>query len=187
MKQYKDFHDMYVIGEVDEFMQAVDESLAVINGALANKYVRPIRYKAMKLQNDLLLLSDIIEKWLECQKRWIYLENIFRSPDIKKQLQSETTLFESCDKFLRKESVKFIQQQNKVMKLTKPPTLQDVFGKKIEELDKVEKGLEDYLETKRGAFPRFYFLSNEELIEILSKQKEMDIVQRNLRKCFEGI
>lgn len=54
-------------------------------------------------------------------------------------------------------------------------------------LARVQRGLNDYLESKRVSFPRFYFLSDDELLSILSQNKDQTAVQRLLRRCFENV
>lgn len=54
-------------------------------------------------------------------------------------------------------------------------------------LEIVQRGLRDYLESKRSVFARFYFLSNDDLLEILSQTKEVENVRPHLRKVFENL
>ena len=55
------------------------------------------------------------------------------------------------------------------------------------DLEEIQKKLENFLEQKRTKFPRFYFLSNDEIIEVLSDAKDLRLVQVHLRKMFENI
>lgn len=47
--------------------------------------------------------------------------------------------------------------------------------------------VQDYLETKRIAFPRFYFVAPADLLDILSKGSNPQAILRHLSKCFDNV
>lgn len=56
------------------------------------------------------------------------------------------------------------------------PNLLEQLKANNDTLEDIQKRLEDYLESKRTAFPRFYFLSNDELLEILANSQNLDVI-----------
>jgi len=94
------------------------------------------------------------------------------APDIKMKLKKEGEEFEKVDKIWKMEVIGKVNKEKKVIEFTKERRMLMDLRAANDRLDIVQKGLNSYLEEKRSIFPRFYFLSNDELLEILSETKD---------------
>lgn len=54
-------------------------------------------------------------------------------------------------------------------------------------LEVIQRALEVHMESKRHIFPRFYFISSSELLEILGNSKNPESIQPHLKKLFDNI
>jgi dynein heavy chain len=117
----------------------------------------------------------------------MYLENIFvGAEDIRKQLPKESAIFDGVNIIWKQLMGKFFENKN-CLKATHIANLNELLVDINSKLERVQKSLDMYLETKRMAFPRFYFLSNDDLLEILGQAKDPNAVQIHLKKCFDNI
>ena len=64
--------------------------------------------------------------------------------------------------------------------------MKDISGLQ-KKLEMLMKSLTRYIEEKREIFPRLYFLSNEQIIEMCGTIEDMSILERCFVKMFEGI
>ena len=124
------------------------------------------------MQEKLNLIFDTLEQWKECQRNWIYLENIFVSADIRKARSREYQEFEKINKEFQR-TMKSVHTKPLVRQYCRDNLKMKEFQKFNTAMDKIQKSLEDYLEEKRGQFPRFYFLSNDELLQILANASDI--------------
>lgn len=74
-----------------------------------------------------------------------------------------------------------------VVKATSKHGLYEKLDSLLSDLVLCEKALNDYLETKRLIFPRFYFISSADLLDILSNGNQPELVQRHLTKLYDSI
>jgi len=119
----------------------------------------------------------------------MYLENIFGSDDIRKQMPDEAKAFQQVDKQW-KEHMSRAKKNPKALDFASDFDVGAGLRKFVEnnkKFDDIQKCLEEYLGTKRAAFSRFYFLSNDEMLEILSNTRDVQAVQPYLNSCFDSM
>ncbi|XP_013098623.2 dynein axonemal heavy chain 2 [Stomoxys calcitrans] len=180
---------IYKIKSVDECSQLLEEHMVQISSMKSTRFVEPFAAVVDYWEKTLSYISETLEKVLQVQRQWLYLENIFAGEDIRKQLPTEAERFALITNEF-KAIMEYMFEAKTALKATHikaPPFLLIRFQKMDERLEAIQRALEIYLESKRQLFPRFYFVSNDDLLEILGNNKRPDLVQMHLRKLFDNL
>eukprot|EP01033_Poteriospumella_lacustris_P000280 gene286-182_t len=185
IESYRDTGTCILKG-VDEYMSLLDEHITMTQAMAFSAFKGPFEQRIDNWNSTLQTVSEVVDEWVQLQRNWLYLQPIFDSADINKQLPQEGKRFTTVDKYWRS-TMQSAQKGVLAIRFCDDARLLERFREGNKLLEMVQKGLADYLETKRAGFSRFYFLSNDELLEILSETKDPLRVQPHLRKCFEGI
>uniref|UniRef100_A0A8C5W1I2 Dynein axonemal heavy chain 14 n=1 Tax=Microcebus murinus TaxID=30608 RepID=A0A8C5W1I2_MICMU len=179
-------YSILIISSIDDILAQLEESQVILATIKGSSYIGPIKDLVTKWDQNLTLFSYTIEDWMNCQRNWLYLEPIFYSLEIQRELPAETKLFAHVIS-MWKEVMSKIQNKLNALQITTSAGVLEILQKCNIHLENIKKSLEEYLEIKRVIFPRFYFLSNAELLDILADSRNPEAVQPHLVKCFENI
>ncbi|XP_011359187.1 dynein heavy chain 14, axonemal [Pteropus vampyrus] len=175
-----------IISSLDDILAQLEESQIILATVKGSSYIGPIKALVDKWDQNLTLFSRTLEEWMNCQRTWLYLEPIFNSLEIQRQLPAEAKLFSHVIS-LWKEIMLKLQNKLDALQIATSAGVLEILQNCNTHLEYIKKSLEDYLEIKRTIFPRFYFLSNAELLDILAESRNPESVQPHLVKCFENI
>ena len=184
----EDFRDSgtVILTGVQPIWDLLDEHIQKTMIIASSPYAKFFLSDVIYWKQHLVKVQEILEEWSRVQRGWMYLWPIFSSPDIQAQLPDVATTFASVDRMWRLIMAQ-TQQSSIVLEACNQNKAFENLQYCNDTIEKVVKSINAYLHEKQMQFPRFFFLSNDDLLHILSQTKEPLRVQDHLNKCFEGI
>jgi len=158
-----------------------------LQNLITSKFIAHFLEEVSSWQKKLSIADQVTTIWFEVQRTWMHLESIFMSSeDIRRQLPMDAERFDRIDKEFKEMTEEMAKTPN-VVEATNKDGLVSALDVLQKGLVLCEKALAEYLETKRLAFPRFYFVSSSDLLDILSNGNQPEIVAKHLTKLFDSM
>ena len=85
-------------GATVELMEQLEETQMNLGSMMASRYITPFKEEVQEWVVKLSTVSEQLEIWVQVQAMWQYLEAVFTSGDIAKQLPQESKRFQGIDK-----------------------------------------------------------------------------------------
>ncbi|XP_076855598.1 dynein axonemal heavy chain 17-like [Brachyhypopomus gauderio] len=171
----------------EELVETLEDNQVQLQTLMTSKYIAHFLEEVSRWQRKLSTADSVISIWFQVQRTWTHLESIFiGSEDIRSQLPEDSKRFDGIDIEFKDIMAEAVTTTNVIQATNK-----EGFLEKLEDLEaglaKCQKALAEYMDTKRLAFPRFYFVSSADLLDILSNGNNPIEVNKHLSKLFDSL
>jgi dynein heavy chain 2 len=174
-----------LIKEWREMGAELGDHRALLLSMRDSPYYRPFADTAGLYESKLAIVEEAASLLAGIQRRWVYLEPVLR----RGALAAETPRFRRVDDEFRA-LLAGVEADARMLGLADAalhPALLERLGVMADQLERCQRALTTFLEAKRAACPRFYFLGDDDLLEILGQSHNPSVVTTHMRKLFQGV
>ena len=171
----------------DDLFAKCSEHLNSLQAMRHSPYYKEFEEDASAWEDKLNRVHVLFDVWIDVQRQWVYLEGVFTgNADIKHLLPVESSRFQNINSEFYA-LLKKVYKSPLVLDVLNISGVQKSLDRLADLLNKIQKALGEYLERERMSFPRFYFVGDEDLLEIIGNSNDVARISKHFKKMFAGI
>jgi len=183
MLPYKDT-DVPLLGIGEEDFEALEGDQLTVQGMMASRFLAQFETEVTTWHKSLFNVNEVFLLISEIQRTWSYLEPLFiGSDEVKRELPEDAARFATIDMSVKDTLKKAYKVRN-----IKDAFNEDGLYKKLEglqeQLEMCKKSLADFLDGRRRQFPRYYFASEADLLDVLSNGSQPEKILTHVSKIY---
>ncbi|KAL8275355.1 hypothetical protein Esti_000677 [Eimeria stiedai] len=179
--------DVNLLSISEECSELLEEQQMLVQNMMASKFSATFETEVTRWQKALATVGEVTQVLREVQRSWTFLENLFlHSEEVKRELPQEAERFIAIDAST-KEVLRLGAATSRIKEFCVIPEVASRLDELQKQLSMCEKALNDFMDSKRKTFPRFFFVSSVDLLDILSHGNDPPAVMVHLPKVFQAI
>lgn len=182
---YRERMDTFILKNSQQVQYVIEEHLAVIENIEKIQYSEHIQPEIDDWRQKLNQMRKVLEFWVDAQEAWLQLEPIFSSGHMQESLPHEYEAFNDIQSNFRRIMWNTYHSAKAAFNLLMA-NRDHILLSILEGLSSLRKNIKGFLETRRANFPRFFFLSDPQLLEFLSKIHAREQYDKHLSVLFPG-
>ena len=186
LEPFEQIANTYILVDYEIIGGLIEDYIIMLEGAEENVHALYVKREIKELLDTLQIMQKVFQKWVEAQRKWLYLQPIFGNESLQDFLPKDFEQFKTTEQIY----YNIMQAAYKNPRAKANLTLKmrhQIFEEIIGYLERIHKSVDEYLETKRLSFPRFFFLSNTQFLMLLSLLSSRKDVRAYLPSLFPGV
>nr|CAI5837150.1 unnamed protein product [Callosobruchus analis] len=179
-------NNIKMLVELHEIYEMIDDHMIEVQNMKVSVFVKPYEEEVKLFRRRILTLKETIDYWSKVQQNLLELSPMFSKADLSTIIPDETKIFTKVSTTYDSYA-KTIDENSLVVKVMETTDIPSGIKRALRNLEIVRHGVVKYLNEMRRYFPRFYFISNKELYEVISNTGQAIEERCFLNKVFQAV
>nr|XP_018669149.1 uncharacterized protein LOC104266158 [Ciona intestinalis] len=172
-----------LLKNVEKIFSELEHHQVELNRMQSNSAIGSFLDEVTKWQKRLHLIEAVLEAWVSVQMKWVQLDDVYSGADVRTALAHEANMFAVMSKDFRL-LMRATEKNTNVLQSCSRKGLLPMLEKMDIKMESCRHALLGNLERRRQRFPRFYFLSPEDVMNIVCFGYDLDAVNKYLCKIL---